>query len=121
MCRCTCIDEYFQLLLEEINTGNNTQIEDVCHTHHKIYKINDDTREIYIKYKILSQNVDINTKEINEILMKHNGERLERAWNRGVYAAVSQLTAIIRIKNNGVYLILSFIDSICESEYYDNK
>ena len=69
-----------------------------------------DGRKVYYKYLIESG--DINIHELNRIFSKYNHCCLEYDFNGDVYAGISQMNAVIKVKEGAVYCILSFIDTV---------
>lgn len=67
---------------------------------------------LYMKYKIKSGTID--TSEFNTKLNKFRGIFLERDFNGVTYAHVTDLKALVIIKNSKCYLKILFVNPMIE-------
>ena len=67
------------------------------------------------KYLITSGELD--HQKISRILSEYNGSALEYDFNGDVYAGVSKLNLVIKVKNGAIYGLLSFIDTVGKDRY----
>lgn len=98
-----------------INTSINGFFNNIMKDTGIIYKsVYDDYKrdgtKVYTKYKIKSADIDI--QNLSLILSKYNGCYLEYDFNGDVYARISNMNAIIKVRTGAVYLVVSFIDTI---------
>jgi len=66
----------------------------------------------HVSNKYLIKSGDFDHQKMTRIFSKYNGSALEYDFNGDVYAGVSLLNAIIKVKNGDIYCILSFQDTI---------
>ena len=84
----------------DIIEGMNIKYKDV----YDDYKRKDN--ELYVKFRIKSGDIDI--QNFNKIISDYNGASFERG-NGDIYAEITNIKAVIKIRNGTTYIIISII------------